>query len=92
MQWTIGKARVTKVIELEMAGGSRFLLPQATPDEVRQIDWLVPHFATPEGKLILSIHALIIETPGGKEGHAADVERLKKLRDGPPAGNTPGGY
>lgn len=24
---------------------------------------------------------LIIETPGGKEGHAADVERLKKLRD-----------
>ncbi|MGA5018175.1 deoxyribonuclease IV [Streptomyces griseoincarnatus] len=25
---------------------------------------------------------LVIETPGGKEGHAADVERLKKLRDG----------
>ena len=25
---------------------------------------------------------LIIETAGGKEGHAADVERLKKLRDG----------
>ncbi|NUK57486.1 deoxyribonuclease IV [Streptomyces lunaelactis] len=24
---------------------------------------------------------LIIETPGGKEGHAADVARLKKLRD-----------
>ena len=24
---------------------------------------------------------LIIETPGGKQGHAADVERLKKLRD-----------
>ena len=25
---------------------------------------------------------LVIETPGGKEGHAADVERLKKLGDG----------
>ncbi|MFF7139948.1 deoxyribonuclease IV [Streptomyces nodosus] len=25
---------------------------------------------------------LVIETPGGKEGHTADVERLKKLRDG----------
>jgi deoxyribonuclease-4 len=25
---------------------------------------------------------LIIETPGGKEGHAADVARLKRLRDG----------
>jgi len=66
MQWTVGKVRVTKVIELEMAGGSRFLLPQATPEEVRRIDWLMPHFATPEGKLILSIHALIIETPLGR--------------------------
>ncbi|MDO0928095.1 deoxyribonuclease IV [Streptomyces sp. TG1A-8] len=25
---------------------------------------------------------LVIETPGGEEGHAADVDRLKKLRDG----------
>ncbi|RDG36162.1 deoxyribonuclease IV [Streptomyces corynorhini] len=25
---------------------------------------------------------LVIETPGGRDGHAADVERLKKLRDG----------
>lgn len=24
---------------------------------------------------------LVIETPGGKEGHAADVALLKKLRD-----------
>ena len=28
---------------------------------------------------------LIIETPGGKEGHAADVARLKKLRRRPEA-------
>ncbi len=66
MRWTIGKVRVTKVVELEMAGGSRFLLPQATPEAVREIDWLVPHFATAEGKLVLSIHALIIETPRGR--------------------------
>ena len=66
MRWTIGKVRVTKIIELEMAGGSRFLLPQATPEAVREIDWLVPHFATAEGKLVLSIHALIIETPTGR--------------------------
>ena len=66
MRWTIGKVRVTKIIELEMAGGSRFLLPQATPEAVREIHWLVPHFATAEGKLVLSIHALIIETPTGR--------------------------
>ena len=45
MQWTVGKVTVTKVVELEMAGGSRFLLPQATPEAVREIDWLAPHFA-----------------------------------------------
>ena len=63
MRWTVGNVTVTKVVELEMAGGSRFLQPQATPEAVREIDWLVPHFADEAGKLRLSIHALIIETP-----------------------------
>jgi hypothetical protein len=31
MKWTIGDVTVTKIVELEMTGGSRFLLPQATP-------------------------------------------------------------
>lgn len=43
-------------------GGTRFILPQATPETIRPIDWMVPHFATPEGKLIMSIHALVIDT------------------------------
>src|SRR4051795_10555552 len=63
MRWTIGQVTVSKVVELEMAGGSRFLLPQATPEAVREIDWLVPHFADEAGRLRMSIHALIIETP-----------------------------
>lgn len=63
MRWKIGKVTVTKVVELEATGGSRFLLPQATPEEVRGIGWLAPHFADENGRLRLSIHALIIETP-----------------------------
>ena len=63
MRWKIGQVTITKVVELEMAGGSRFLLPQATPEAVREIDWLFPHFADEAGKLRMSIHALIIETP-----------------------------
>ncbi|TNE38238.1 MAG: MBL fold metallo-hydrolase, partial [Alphaproteobacteria bacterium] len=61
-QWQIGKVRITRVVEVEMAGGTRFILPQATPDAVRPLDWMVPHFATEAGKLIMSIHALIIDT------------------------------
>ena len=63
MKWQVGDVTVTKIVELEMTGGTRFRLPQATREEVLTIPWLVPHFADAEGRLTLSIHALIIETP-----------------------------
>ncbi|MDA0978204.1 MAG: MBL fold metallo-hydrolase [Proteobacteria bacterium] len=64
--WQIGDVKVTRVIEMELAGGSRFILPQATPEEILEMPWLMPHFASEEGKLIMSIHALIVETPTKK--------------------------
>ena len=63
MRWKIGDVTVTKVVELETTGGSRFILPDATPEAVRPISWLIPHFADEMGKLRMSIHALIVETP-----------------------------
>jgi len=62
MKWRIGDVTITKVVELEMTGGSRFLLPQATPEAVAPMQWLVPHFADERGRLKMSIHALIVET------------------------------
>lgn len=61
-QWRIGDVTVTRVVEMEVTGGSRFLLPEATPEAVQPISWLQPHFANAQGKLIMSIHALIIDT------------------------------
>ncbi len=63
MRWKIGDVTITKVVELETTGGSRFILPDASPEAVRSISWLIPHFADEMGKLKMSIHALIIETP-----------------------------
>jgi glyoxylase-like metal-dependent hydrolase (beta-lactamase superfamily II) len=63
MKWTIGDVTVTKVVELEMTGGSRFLLPQATPEAVLPIAWLRPHFASDEGRLIMAIQTFVVETP-----------------------------
>lgn len=63
MRWQIGDVTVTKVVELETTGGSRFILPDASPEAVRPISWLIPHFADEMGKLKMSIHALIVETP-----------------------------
>ncbi len=63
MQWKIGDVAVTKIVELETTGGSRFILPEATPEAIREIPWLIPHFADESGRLKMSIHALIVETP-----------------------------
>ena len=64
MQWKVGKVRITKVVELETVGSTRFILPLATNDAIRKLPWLIPHFATEEGRLKMSIHSLMLETPG----------------------------
>jgi glyoxylase-like metal-dependent hydrolase (beta-lactamase superfamily II) len=63
MQWTVGKVRITKVVELETVGSTRFILPLASNDEIQKLPWLIPHFATEEGRLKMSIHSLVVETP-----------------------------
>ena len=63
LQWQVGDVKVTRILELEATGGTRFILPQATPEVVRGIDWLAPHFADETGRLKMSIHALVVETP-----------------------------
>lgn len=62
-KWRIGEVTITKIVELALTGGTRFILPQAVPEAVLPISWLQPHFAGPEGKLRMSIHALVVETP-----------------------------
>ena len=62
LQWTVGHVRITRVVELEATGGSRFILPDATPEACRPMRWMQPHFCTPEGKLKMSVHALVIDT------------------------------
>jgi glyoxylase-like metal-dependent hydrolase (beta-lactamase superfamily II) len=63
MKWRVGEVTVTKIVELEVTGGSRFILPQATPEAILPIEWLGPDFADERGRLKMSIHALVVETP-----------------------------
>ena len=62
MRWRIGGVTVTKIVEFEAVGGSRFILPDATRAAVLPIAWLRPHFADAEGRLRMSVHALVVET------------------------------
>ena len=63
LKWQVGDVTITRIVEMETVGGTRFLLPQATYDAIREIEWLQPHFANEVGKLKMSIHALVVETP-----------------------------
>ena len=62
-RWQIGDVRITKIVEIEALGGMSFILPQAQPEAVKPLSWMVPHFMNEEGKLIASVHALVVETP-----------------------------
>ncbi|MCP3404992.1 MBL fold metallo-hydrolase [Bradyrhizobium sp. CCGB01] len=63
MPWKVGKVKITKIVEMETVGSTRFILPLASNDEIQKLPWLIPHFATEEGRLKMSIHSLVVETP-----------------------------
>lgn len=65
MKWKVGDTTITKITEIVYPEFSE-VIPAATPEVVKKVKWLFPHFVTPEGKLSLSIHALIVDTPGAK--------------------------
>jgi len=61
-EWQIGAVKVTKITELEVTGGTTFILPDATPEAVRPYRWLAPHFIDEQGRLRMSVHALVLDT------------------------------
>lgn len=68
LSWQVGDVKITRVVELEVPipySESSFL-KQASPEALKSMPWLSPHFVTPEGALILSIHALLVDAPGLK--------------------------
>ncbi len=60
--WQIGRAKVARVVEMEVTGGSRFILPDATREACREYRWMAPHFMDDAGNLVMSIHALVVDT------------------------------
>ncbi|HJP35375.1 MAG TPA: MBL fold metallo-hydrolase, partial [Gammaproteobacteria bacterium] len=63
MKWKVGETTITKIQEIVYPEFDE-VIPAATPEVVRKVKWLFPHFVTEEGKLSLSIHSLIVDTPG----------------------------
>ena len=67
LKWQIGDVTITRVLEMEMPvpyNPQASFLKEATPDALRAMPWLYPHFVSDDGHLRLSIHALLVEAPG----------------------------
>ena len=64
LKWKIGDVTVTRVVELEAPTSVRFMFSGVTKEDLLGIEWLKPHFVTEAGHMILSIHALLIESEG----------------------------
>jgi glyoxylase-like metal-dependent hydrolase (beta-lactamase superfamily II) len=69
LTWKIGDVTVTRVVEMEMSvryNPKYSFLKDARPEALAEMPWLSPHFVTPEGALLISIHALLVDAPGIK--------------------------
>lgn len=65
LAWSVGAARVTRVVEHELPLALTGLLPEATPEALApHRGWLAPHFLNPDGTITLSIHGLVVESEG----------------------------
>lgn len=69
LKWKIGDVTVTRIVEIEggafpAGGGAGTMLPDASPENVKTVPWLVPHFADEKGWIKASVHALLVDAPG----------------------------
>jgi glyoxylase-like metal-dependent hydrolase (beta-lactamase superfamily II) len=63
-RWKIGDVTITRVVEMETTSKATFVLKDGSPENIRTVPWLRPHFANADGKVIMSVHAFVIESPG----------------------------
>ncbi|MBW2422921.1 MAG: MBL fold metallo-hydrolase [Deltaproteobacteria bacterium] len=64
-KWEVGDVRVTRVLEQQAPVPPEELIANIDPERLRgHMSWLAPHFIDAEGQIILSIHALVVESCG----------------------------
>jgi glyoxylase-like metal-dependent hydrolase (beta-lactamase superfamily II) len=64
-RWQIGDVTITRFIELETLSKGTFVLPEATLENVkRDAATLMPHFCDENGRVRMSVHALVVESKG----------------------------
>jgi glyoxylase-like metal-dependent hydrolase (beta-lactamase superfamily II) len=66
LSWQVGRVKITRIVEMDLPVPAQ-VIPQATAAELRRLAWLYPHFVGGDDDILkLSVHALLVETPGLK--------------------------
>jgi len=63
--WTIGEVTVTRIVELwDFQDNIQMTMPATTAEEVVAMDWLHPHYATPDGRQRMNFQGFVVQAPG----------------------------
>lgn len=62
--WTIGDVQVARIVEVELEDDIAMLFAGATPQFLQQFDWLRPHYATADGRMIINFQAFVLRSRG----------------------------
>ena len=63
--WQVGDVTVTRVVELwDFQDDIQMTMPEATAEEVVAMQWLHPHYATPDGKQRMNFQGFVVQAPG----------------------------
>ena len=63
--WKIGDVTIARIVEVYgWEDDITMLLPDADPAFVQSFPWMRPHFATPDGKMIISFQCFVLRSQG----------------------------
>jgi len=63
--WKIGDVEVARLVEVNaFEDDMQMLLKEGTPQFVQQHKWLVPNFATPAGRMLISFQCFVLRSRG----------------------------
>ncbi len=63
--WHVGDVHIARIVEVDAwEDDITMCIPDATPELVKSLPWLQPHFATPAGRMLLSFQCFVLRSQG----------------------------
>ncbi len=64
MKWTVGNIKIFQIVELEAGKIIQSIIPNATPKNIKKINWLYPNYGDKYGILKALVQSFLIKSDG----------------------------